>query len=442
MRGAPRTFLNFSVLCARVNAAVRLLLDCYLMRNKFYSFSLLLLLVFALWSADFVFSQSSSAPLIKSESTAAKNLKAFDVLWGKVNEHYFDPKFNGVNWAKIKEIYRPQAEKAENKDALLLLFKRMLGELKTSHLDVWLYVKEKDLERQIGENVDLKRDFIKIGAGFDTNTVAGRQIVSRVYDSTPAKTAGVQAGWTLLSVNDIVASRRSLSELFEFYEGQKLNYSFLNDENKEIILTLPNVFFVSKSARIARRLEGSTGYIKFDGFTSGVGDWLQQQIADFKQLKLIIIDLRGNGGGAVEECRKTLSLFFAEDMEFGTFIERRGKFKELKIKGSGNKAFNGKVIVLIDEDSGSASEIFSIIMQENKRAQIVGMRTRGAVLNSRDFELPENFGLRVAFRDYLSPKGVRLENIGVKPNIEIELTIEDIRTKRDGVLEQAIKINE
>lgn len=412
------------------------------MKSKIYSFSFIFFLTTVLWSADVVSAQPSTS-LVKSGTTTAKNLKIFDALWAKVNEHYFDPKFNGVDWTKVKETYRPQAEKAESKNALLRVLKSMLGELKTSHLEVWIAVIEKQLERKIGENFDTKRDFIFIGAGFDTKTIAGQHVVSNVENNTPAQIAGVQPGWTMTAVDGVPVAHRSLIGLFYFLEGQKINYRFLNNENKEINLPLENIMFVRKSVRVARFLEdGAIGYLKFDGFTSGVADWIRREVGKFAQAKIVIVDLRGNGGGLTDEAKNSLSPFFSKNVEFGTFVERSGRIRERDVKRSGDRAFAGKIIVLTDEGSGSSSEIFSLIMQENRRAQIVGTKTCGAVLNSRDFYLPEDFVLRVAFRDYLSPKGVRLEGVGVKPDVEINLTIEDVRTGRDSVLELAIKISE
>src|SRR5690349_5713111 len=108
--------------------------------------------------ASSVSPQQIPRPLIKSETTPGRNVKIFDEVWAKVNDRYFDPNFSGVNWARIKELYRLQAQKAESKEALILILRQMLSEIKTSHLAVWIAVSEKQLERKIGVNFDSKRD--------------------------------------------------------------------------------------------------------------------------------------------------------------------------------------------------------------------------------------------------------------------------------------------
>lgn len=200
-------------------------------------------------------------------------------------------------------------------------------------------------------------------------------------------------------------------------------------------------YIVKKFVHMVSPLEGDVGYLKFDSFTRGTGDWVRQELAKLKQSKAVIVDLRGNSGGLIKEVKSSLSAFFAREVEFGTFVERSGKIKEPKIKGGDDNAFAGKVIVLVDEDSGSSAEIFSSLMQEHGRGQIVGTRTRGRVLYSLQFSLSDNFELRVPVRDYLSPKGARLEGVGVKPDVEVHLTVEDIRLGRDRMLAQAIKLS-
>lgn len=190
--------------------------------------TLLFCLQVALVISISVSAQEKPAPLIKSETTSARNVKIFDELWSKVNDKYFDPKVNGVDWAKMKEIYRPQAGKAESKEALILILRQMLGELKTSHLAVWMAVSERQLERRIGENFDSQREWIRLDAGFDTKTIEGRQIVTNVENNSSAKTAGVQTGWTLISVDNNPVSSRDWAQFIEFREGQKTAYRFLD----------------------------------------------------------------------------------------------------------------------------------------------------------------------------------------------------------------------
>ena len=410
--------------------------------KKFGFLILLFCLQVGLETPISVNAQQIPRPLIKSETTPARNVKIFDELWAKVNDRYFDPKFGGADWARFKELSRPQAQKAESKEALILILRQILSEIKTSHLAVWIAVSEKQLERKIGENFDSKRDWIRLDAGFDTKTIEGRQVVTDVEKNSSAETAGVRTGWTLIAVDNKLVSRRDWGQFIESREGQQMDYRFLDHENKERHLVLTTGYIVKKFVRIVSLLQGNVGYLKFASFTPGTGDWLRQELAKLKHSKAVIVDLRGNRGGLIDEVKSSLRAFFVRNVEFGTLVERSGKIREPKIKGSGDSAFAGKVIVLVDEDTGSGSEIFTSLIQENGRGEIVGTRTRGRVLNSIQFDLSDNFELLVPVRDYLSPRGARLEGVGVRPDTEVDLTVEDIRLGRDRVLSRAIKIAE
>lgn len=382
--------------------------------------------------------QQVPPPLIRSDTLPARNLKVFYEAWTKINEKYYEPNFNGANWLKLKDIYRPRAEKAASREELLVVLRRMLGELNTSHVAIWFSVGEKRLEKRVGANFDARRNWIRLDAGFDTKTIGGRQVVVRVKNGSAADREGVRMGWTLVAVEKGTVTERDWMQFVHLREGQKAVYEFLDEKNKQVDLDLTTDYSIEEYVREARLLESGTGYIKFDAFIPGTADWLRAELLKLKQAPAIILDLRGNGGGEVTEVRNALSSLFAADTEFGAFKGRTGKIKEPRIKG-GKNVYEGKLTVLIDEDSGSGAEIFAQLIKENARGRLIGTRTRGRVLNSVQYSLSDDFELLVAIRDYHSPHGKRLEGVGVEPDETIEWTTEDIRSGRDPVLERPLK---
>jgi carboxyl-terminal processing protease len=374
-------------------------------------------------------------------TNAAINLRIFDQVWTKINENYFDPTFNGVDWLKMRKIYRPQAEQAKNIDALLTVIKQMMAVLKTSHLEVRAVptVKEKEFEQKMGSYK--KGEIGKFGNGLGWMVSEGQYVITGVNPGSPAERAGVKPGWILTAVNDEPPSFDKALELAWRNEGKPAAYRFRDQQDAEVNLSFGLEWYAAApDLPIARRmLDANIGYLGIHSFAPGVGNWVKKAMIDFQQTKAktLIIDLRGNGGGLITETTNCLSYFFKEDVGFGTFVERKGRSNEIKIKGLGQNAFAGEVVVLT-EFTGSAAEMFCAAIREYGRGKIIGVKTLGKVLASRRFYLPNNIELLVAVRDYRTPKGARLEGSGIVPDVEIGgWTIEDIRTGRDRVLEKA-----
>lgn len=407
--------------------------------GKVYLFRFLICVPLFLTTFVFVKAQQIEAPLIKSETNLVQNLNVFDALWEKVNTKYFDPNFNGVDWTKTRETYRPLAEKAANKTELLAILKQMLSELKTSHLNIWQTISKKKIEKRILTDFDPRSQILQLTYGFSLKNIEGMSVITEIIPKTSAEAEKVEIGWKLVRADgkEVFESDFDFGEIFE---GRKIDLQFLDTQNKERKVTLIADWSVKKFSLASRLLLENVGYIRFEGFTEDMGKWLQIELQKFDSAKGVIIDLRKNRGGFVEEVKKCLSQFFVQNVEFGTFIERSGKTKDTEVKGKKDKAFKGKLVVLVDDESFSGAEIFAQIIKETGRGQIVGTHTKGLVLNSVEFGLPDDFRVSIAFRDYLSPKGYRIEGKGVAPNFEIPLTIEDVLKNRDSALEKALEI--
>ncbi|MFN8002429.1 MAG: S41 family peptidase [Acidobacteriota bacterium] len=103
----------------------------------------------------------------------------------------------------------------------------------------------------------------------------------------------------------------------------------------------------------------------------------------------------------------------------------------MKAKGQGKDAYRGRVVVLIDEKTASAAEIFAAGLQEAKRAVIVGRQSSGDVLGSLNYKLPHGFYVDIPIWDYQTANGARLEGRGVIPNEVVTLTLKDFLANRD-----------
>lgn len=182
------------------------------------------------------------------------------------------------------------------------------------------------------------------------------------------------------------------------------------------------------------------------GFTDSKVD---ETISKARQGKGLVLDLRGNPGGAVKTLQRMLGYVFDRDVKIGEMKERK-KSKPLVAKTrGGGKVFKGQLVVLVDSGSGSAAELFSRIVQLEKRGTVIGDRTAGAVMvsNVRPGLLGDvssgnmiPYGLSVTIADIILSDGQSLEHVGVTPDVLLLPTAADLRDRRDPVLARAVEL--
>ncbi len=168
-------------------------------------------------------------------------------------------------------------------------------------------------------------------------------------------------------------------------------------------------------------------------------------VGNFRKKKAVIIDLRGNGGGYEETLLRLIGNLVNHDVKLGE-LKRRKETKPMVAKTVGKDAFAGKVIVLIDSDSGSAAELFARTMQLEKRGVVIGDVSAGAVMRSREYphEIGVDtvifYGVSITDADIIMSDGKSLEHVGVVPDETRLPTAADLAAKRDAVLSYAASL--
>ena len=159
----------------------------------------------------------------------------------------------------------------------------------------------------------------------------------------------------------------------------------------------------------------------------------------------MILDLRGNGGGLEDTFLRMIGNFFDHDVKIGE-VKTRKEAKPLLAKTRGDRTFTGKLVVLVDSESGSAAELFARVVQLEKRGTVIGDNSAGAVMLSKrmghqvgaDYFVP--YGVSITIADIIMTDGKSLEHVGVKPD-EIRLpTAADLAAQRDPVLAYALSL--
>lgn len=164
-----------------------------------------------------------------------------------------------------------------------------------------------------------------------------------------------------------------------------------------------------------------------------------------KKRDLLILDLRGNGGGYVTTLQRLVGNFFEQEIKIADPVGRK-ETKPMLAKTRGNDGFKGKLVVLVDSKSGSASELFARVVQLNKRGTVIGDQTAGAVMESSRYRHNSGgdrvvlYSASVTIADLLMTDGKSLEKVGVTPDEIVLLKPEDLAASRDTVLARAAEV--
>jgi carboxyl-terminal processing protease len=391
----------------------------------------------------------------------AQRLEVFQFVWEEVKRSHYDPQLGGVDWDAVRARYEPQVRAADSDTAFYALLNTMLGELKQSHFGVippGAFVAQEEARTRLADGE----------TGLTVQLVENRPVVVRVHPGSPAARWGVPAGAELLMIDDMevetllerIRERRlpPVEERFEAYlafraylSGRagsevRLRYRDLDGKEHTVILKRESVrgervqigFIPEIPVRIESRvLPGNVGYLAFNAFFPPVMRELPQRLRELAQTDGLIIDLRENIGGIGLMAGGVMGYFTPREAPLGIMRLRDGTFGIVAYPQS--LQYRKPVVVLVDEFSVSTAEIFAAGMQETGRAMIIGRPTPGKALPSKIVKLPHGGYLQCVIADYETARKNRIEGVGVKPDIEVELTRGMFRQSADPVLQRAVE---
>lgn len=308
--------------------------------------------------------------------------------------------------------------------------------------------------------------------GWRMKAVGDKTFIAGVKEKSDAEAKGLKIGDEVLAINGFRPSRKELWKVLYYYNfiSPKTRITFdvksPSGETRQLVVNskltqlkksidLSNVHDYNAAAREGDKLRNldrhyfqyveDTVIWKMPGF-----DFDPLQVGDFmgkiKDKKTLILDLRGNGGGYVVTLEALAGYVFDRDLKIAD-LKGRKKLDPQLAKTKGANSFKGKIIVLVDSESGSASEIFARLMQLEKRGIVLGDVSAGAVMQSRGkgFSLGVDdvwgYGMNLTMADVIMSDGKSLEHVGVIPDETILITGQDMAERRDPVMARALELS-
>lgn len=284
------------------------------------------------------------------------------------------------------------------------------------------YLTKEEMQEFIEET---NSEYVGIGVYLTNSKTDNTILVVGTMKAAPALEAGIQAGDVIEKVNDVAYTGDQLDDAIKILKGEEgtdVKVTVLRD-GKEIDLTVTRRKITVEHVD-SQMLENNIAYIQVDSFDSGVAEDFKKQITELKngEAKGIIIDLRSNGGGIVDEATGIADLFLKENE---TILITKGKDEKEETTVSKNKPIIQDIplVVLVNEGTASASEILAGALKDKyPNTTVVGKTTYGKGVIQTLYNLTDGSGLKITTEEYFTPNHNKINKEGIKPDVEVNLT--------------------
>jgi len=375
-------------------------------------------------------------------------------LKSEIKKNYYDPTFRGIDLEARFKTADDKIDHATSVGQVFGIVAQVLLEFDDSHLFF--------IPPQRANATDY---------GWQMQVIGDRCFVSAVKPGSDAEVKGLKPGDEVMALDSFAPVRENLWKLKYLY------YTLRPQPGMRLVLKSPDgkerQVDVMAKVKVGKRLMDLTGsndasdlwnliregenedrlhrhryyelgddlmiwkMPQFDLDGGGLNDMMNKA----KKRKALILDLRGNPGGAEETLKGLLGYFVDKSVKIGD-AKRRKEIKPILVKGRDDR-FTGKLVVLIDSQSASSSELFARIIQMEKAGAVIGDRSAGAVMRAQgnSYQIGADvvvfYGASITDADLVMTDGKSLEHRGVTPDELLLPTAADLAAKRDPVLARA-----
>lgn len=270
--------------------------------------------------------------------------------------------------------------------------------------------------------------------------------VTNIFENTPATDANIELHDIVVKINNEDVSGKTVSDIGKLIQGEIGTNVTLTlqrgEEEFDVTITRDRIDLISVTSQIFEKDDKRIGYIKITNFASNTFNQFQTALNELEEndIESLIIDVRDNLGGQLEVATQIASLFLTKDKVVYQ-LNTNGIIQPIYSTGPGS--FQKPITVLINGATASASEVLAIALQESADATVIGTTSYGKGTIQESYKLSTGATIKFTVQEWLSPNGNTVNEVGVKPDIEVSETENPGETdtlETDTVLQTAITI--
>lgn len=293
---------------------------------------------------------------------------------------------------------------------------------------------------------DTMGNFVGIGIYMVKDTENNKIQVLAPIKNSPAEKAGILPGDYIIAVDGIQCTGDDFSTISNKIKGEEGSSVKLDIQREDETLS-----FEIKRENIkvnpveSKLLENNIGYIEFSSFDDGTAEDFKSKYEELEQqgITSLIIDLRNNGGGIVDEALK-IADYIADKGSVLLYEVDKNNNEEVE-KSENDPIINMPIVILTNENTASSSEILAGALKDLGKAKIVGTKTYGKGVIQEVISLSDGSGLKITTKKYLTPNRTEINGVGIEPDETVELpdtvtSVLNVNEEEDTQLQKAIEI--
>jgi carboxyl-terminal processing protease len=345
-----------------------------------------------------------------------------DEAWQLVNQYYVDNSFNHNDWQAVRQdlLKSSYTSKEQAYTALRAALKKLQDP----------YTRFMDPEQFTSLTTQTSGELSGIGIRLEMNKVTKLLTILDPIPGSPSVKAGIKSGDEILAIDGKTTRAMDVETASSMIRGKvgtpvrlRINRAGAKSFDvaiKRELIELSTVTYTTKQEN-----NQNIGYIRLSEFSAHAANQIRNAIQDLgkKQVSAYILDLRGNPGGLLNASIDIARMWLDKGLIVRT-VDRGGQNES--IQANQTSLTKLPLVILVDGNSASSSEILTGALKDNRRATVVGNTTFGKALVQSVHQLSDGSGLAVTIAHYFTPNGTDISHKGIVPDVQTPLTAEQV----------------